>query len=60
LAAPAPAASRCVGAAARDPDRGCSSAHRTVTPTPDQAEITPNIACTRGEVADMAEACALW
>jgi hypothetical protein len=58
-AGPVPAASRCHGAAARDPGQRCSDGrHLSVTPTPDQAEITPNIACSPGEVADMAEACA--
>src|SRR4051812_14280044 len=57
-AGPAPAAKRCYGAAARDPQQRCGGRRLSVTPAPEQAEITPNIACTRGAVADMAEACA--
>jgi hypothetical protein len=46
------------GAAARAPHQHCR-ATKTVTPTPDEAAITPNIACTRGEVGDMATSCAV-
>ena len=59
VAAPAHAKPRCYGAAARDPLKPCTSAVKTVTPTPDDAAITPNIACTRGEVGDMATSCAV-
>ena len=50
---------RCYGAAARDPEKPCTSTTKTVTPTPDEALITPNIACTRGEVGDMGTSCAV-
>jgi hypothetical protein len=57
LAAGAQAAKpRCYGAAARDPERACTNPRleRTVTPTPDEAAITPNVACAR----DSADSCA--
>jgi len=56
VAGSAEAAPKCVGAAARDPEQRCVSTTKKVTPTPDEAAITPNVACTRGEVAD---ACAV-
>ncbi len=59
LTGSAQAKPRCYGAAARDPLKPCTSTTRTVTPTPDEALITPNIACTRGEVGDMATSCAV-
>jgi hypothetical protein len=51
---------RCYGAASRDPLKACvnPALAKSVTPTPDQAEITPNIACMPGQVADNADACA--
>src|SRR3954447_16188111 len=51
---------RCFGAASRDPAKPCVNPRlaRTVTPTPDVAEITPNIACQPGQVADNPDACA--
>jgi hypothetical protein len=59
LAGSAHAAPRCYGAAARDPHKHCAKEAKTVTPTPDEAAITPNIACTRAEVGDMATSCAV-
>jgi hypothetical protein len=52
LAGTADAAPKCVGAAARDPEKRCTIKTKRVTPTPDRAAITPNVACVRGEVAD--------
>lgn len=48
-AVPAQAAPRCLGAASRDPERPCHNPRlRTmVTPTPDQALLTPNLQCTQ-------------
>lgn len=48
-AVPAQAAPRCLGAASRDPERPCNNPRlRTmVTPTPDQALLTPNLQCTQ-------------
>lgn len=43
---------KCVGAAARDTENRCTNDTKRVTPSPDQAAITPNIACARGELAD--------
>lgn len=45
-------ASKCEGAAARDPEQRCTNETKRVTPSPDQAAITPNVACARGELAD--------
>lgn len=44
------AAQRCAGAAARDTEKRCVSTTKRVSPTPDQAAITPNVACTRADV----------
>jgi hypothetical protein len=48
LAGSADAKPRCYGAASRDPGKPCHNARldRTVTPTPEKATITPNVACT--------------
>jgi hypothetical protein len=46
------AAGSCSGAAARDPEQPCASRTTRVKPTPDQAAITPNVACQRGDLAD--------
>jgi len=48
LAGAADAKPRCYGAASRDAAKPCHNARldRTVTPTPEQATITPNVACT--------------
>ncbi|MDA0173857.1 SGNH hydrolase domain-containing protein [Solirubrobacter taibaiensis] len=43
---------QCVGAAARDPEKMCVDDSKRVTPTPDEALITPNVACARGDLAD--------
>jgi hypothetical protein len=51
FAGTADAAPKCVGAAARDPERRCADTSRRVTPTPEQAAITPNVACERDAVA---------
>jgi hypothetical protein len=51
--AAADAAPRCYGAADRDPAKPCHNAKldRSVTPTPEEATITPNVACTpQGEL----------
>ncbi|MBE2319173.1 hypothetical protein DVA67_024570 [Solirubrobacter sp. CPCC 204708] len=45
-------APKCYGAAARDTEKPCVSTTKRVTPTPDQAAITPNVACVRGDLAD--------
>jgi hypothetical protein len=45
-------AAKCEGAAARDPEKPCANPTKRVRPTPDQALITPNVACARGDVAD--------
>ncbi|RKQ91365.1 hypothetical protein C8N24_1187 [Solirubrobacter pauli] len=59
LAAPAGAApSKCAGAAARDAEQRCAATTKSVSPTPDEAVLTPNVACTRTAVAGPAEACA--
>lgn len=59
LAAPAGAAQlKCAGAAARDTEERCANATTTVSPTPDEALVTPNVACTRATIAGPAEACA--
>jgi hypothetical protein len=53
FAGAADAAPRCYGAASRDPEKRCvnRSLERKVTPTPEQATITPNVACTpQGEL----------
>jgi hypothetical protein len=47
FAGTAHAAPKCSGAAARDTEQRCSSKTKGVKPTPDQAAITPNVACTR-------------
>ena len=58
LAAPAGAApAKCAGAAARDTELRCVSDTKTVTPTPDEAIVTPNVACTRAAVEGAADAC---
>ncbi len=61
--APAPASSgapKCLGAAARDPLRPCHnpSLKLRVSPTPIQAQITPNLACTGEAVDEVLEQCA--
>jgi hypothetical protein len=52
------AAKTCAGAAARDAEQRCSNHSKSVKPTPDQALVTPNVACTRTAIAGPAEACA--
>ena len=53
-------APKCLGAAARDPQRPCHSRslRLKVTPTPNQAQITPNLACTGEAVDEVLEQCA--
>jgi hypothetical protein len=48
FAGTADAKPRCYGAASRDRAKPCHNARldRTVTPTPEEATITPNVACT--------------
>src|SRR5262249_55891099 len=58
-ASSAAAKPRCYGAAAGDPVKTSPSTGQTLRPTPDEALITPNVACTRGEVGDMATSCAV-
>jgi len=59
FAAPAHAAQlKCAGAAARDTETRCADETKSVTPTPDEALVTPNVACTRAGVAGLADACA--
>ncbi|MDA0183385.1 SGNH hydrolase domain-containing protein [Solirubrobacter phytolaccae] len=48
----------CTGAAARDTEQRCVNASKSVEPTPDEAALTPNVACVRGAVAGLADACA--
>lgn len=61
--AAAPAAGRdprCFGAADRDPLQRCDNPRldRQVTPTPDEAVVQPNLACTRTGVDETVEQCA--
>lgn len=59
FAGPAEAApTKCAGAAARDTQQRCANDTKAVKPTPDEAAITPNVACQRGAVAGIADACA--
>jgi hypothetical protein len=60
VAAPAHAAPACFGAAARDPRHPCRNPalRLTVTPTPDQAPLIPNIDCARVEVTPAMATCA--
>jgi len=59
-AAASTAAPRCFGAAARDAQRDCHNPHLrlVVRPTPDEAVITPNLACTREQVSEVLDECA--
>ena len=55
-------APRCSGAAARDPEHRCHDPRLRlrVAPTPDDAELTPNVACTRtGTDESEVEPCAV-
>ena len=56
---PPPARAKCLGAAARDPERPCPAQRLRlrVTPTPNQAQITPNLACTGTAVDETLEQC---
>ena len=61
VAAPASAKDpRCFGAADRDPFVRCDNPRldRRVTPTPNQAVVQPNLACTRTGVDETVEQCA--
>ena len=51
---------RCFGAAARDPRRPCDNRRRRlkVTPTPDEALLTPNLACRSDAVSGVVRLCA--
>lgn len=51
---------RCFGAAARDPQRPCENRQLRlkVTPTPDQAQVTPNLVCRGEGQAEVFERCA--
>ena len=59
-AATSTAAPRCFGAAARDAQRDCHNPRLrlVVRPTPDEAAITPNLACTRAQITDVLDQCA--
>ncbi len=59
-AAPAEAAPKCFGAAARDAQRRCENPRLrlVVRPTPDEAAITPNLACTRAQLTEVLDECA--
>lgn len=59
--AEAPAESpRCFGAADRDPARPCENPRLRlrVTPTPQKARLTPNLACTRQRLSEVMDQCA--
>ena len=58
--APAAGDPRCFGAADRDPEKPCRNPKldRRVTPTPDQALLTPNLACKGARVDDKLANCA--
>jgi SGNH domain (fused to AT3 domains) len=59
-AAAGAAAPKCFGAAARDARRDCENPRLrlTVTPTPDEAAITPNLACVRKQLNEVIDQCA--
>jgi SGNH domain-containing protein len=59
-AATSTAAPRCFGAAARDAERDCHNPRLrlVVRPTPDEAAITPNLACVREQVSEVLDQCA--
>ena len=59
-AATSTAAPRCFGAAARDAQRDCHNPRLrlVVRPTPDDAEVTPNLACTRAQITEVLDQCA--
>jgi len=59
-AAEAAATPKCFGAAARDPQRQCENPRLrlVVRPTPDEAAITPNLACTRAQLTEVLDECA--
>ncbi len=50
---------RCFGAASRDPLHPCSNPklRLLVTPSPDKAQVTPNLACVPGQVQAAIEQC---
>lgn len=58
-AAASHAAPRCFGAAARDAQRDCHNPRLrlVVRPTPDEAAITPNLACVREQVSEVLDQC---
>jgi hypothetical protein len=62
IAVPAEAAAtpKCFGAAARDPQRRCENPRLrlVVRPTPDEAALTPNLACTRAQLTEVLDQCA--
>jgi hypothetical protein len=51
---------RCFGAADRDPQRPCTNRRLrlVVTPTPDDALLTPNVPCTHESISDVLDQCA--
>jgi hypothetical protein len=61
VAAPAGARPRCFGAAARGAGHPChnSRLRLTVTPTPEQAPLIPNVPCTPAKVTDAMGTCEL-
>jgi hypothetical protein len=54
------AAPRCFGAAARDWRRQCENPRLrlAVRPSPDEAALTPNLACTRAQLTEVLDECA--
>jgi hypothetical protein len=60
VCAPAGAATRCLGAASRDPAKPCVNAKlkRSVTPSPRDAPIIPGTACTKLAAEDLVVPCA--
>ena len=51
---------RCLGAASRDPETPCRNPalRKRVKPSPNRAQITPNLACTRTTLDETLEQCA--
>jgi hypothetical protein len=51
---------RCFGAAARDPHHPCTNRHLRllVTPTPDEALLTPNVPCAYDSTGELLDPCA--
>jgi hypothetical protein len=58
-AAAGAATPRCFGAAARDTRRDCENPRLrlAVRPTPDEAELTPNLSCVREQISEVLDQC---